>query len=63
MQILLQSWPRLEPEQALELLDFTYADQEVRKFAMQCIEKMRCVFSAITNFVYWPYHPVVSEQS
>ena len=52
MQILLQSWPRLDPEQALELLDFTYADQEVRKFAVQCIENMRCIFSAIANFVY-----------
>ncbi|XP_020608152.1 phosphatidylinositol 4,5-bisphosphate 3-kinase catalytic subunit beta isoform-like [Orbicella faveolata] len=40
MQILLQTWPRLDPEQALELLDFTYADQEVRKIAVQCIEKM-----------------------
>ncbi|XP_078374563.1 phosphatidylinositol 4,5-bisphosphate 3-kinase catalytic subunit beta isoform-like isoform X2 [Oculina patagonica] len=40
MQILLQTWPRLEPEQALELLDYTYADQEVRKIAVQCIENM-----------------------
>ena len=49
MQILLQTWPRLNPEQALELLDFTYADQEVRKIAVQCIEKMRWVFSCITS--------------
>ena len=63
MQILLQSWPRLDPEQALELLDFTYADQEVRKIAVQCIEQMKCVFSAVTNFVYLPYHPLVTEQS
>ena len=60
MQILLQTWPKLDPEQALELLDFTYADQEVRKIAVKCIEKMRCVFPAITNFVYLPYHPLMT---
>ena len=41
MQILLQTWPKLEPEQALELLDYTFADQEVRKVAVECIERMR----------------------
>lgn len=41
MQILLQTWPKLEPEQALELLDYTFADQEVRKVAVESIEKMR----------------------
>lgn len=41
MQILLQTWPKLEPEQALELLDYTFADREVRKIAVECIEKMR----------------------
>lgn len=40
MQILLQTWPKLEPEVALELLDYTYADKEVRKIAVRCIEKM-----------------------
>ncbi|CAH3118738.1 unnamed protein product [Porites lobata] len=40
MQILLQTWPKLEPEQALELLDYTFADREVRKIAVECIEKM-----------------------
>ena len=52
MQILLQTWPRLDPEQALELLDFTYADQEVRKIAVQCIEKMRyCEYFFFFNHV------------
>ena len=41
MQILLQTWPKLEPEQALELLDYTFASREVRNIAVQCIEKMR----------------------
>lgn len=41
MQILLQTWPKLESEQALELLDYTFADQEVRRVAVECIEKMR----------------------
>ena len=43
MQILLQTWPELEPEQALELLDYTFADQEVRKIAVKCVKKMRWV--------------------
>ena len=46
MQILLQTWPELEPEQALELLDYTYAEREVRKFAVRCLEKMRWGISA-----------------
>jgi len=40
MQILLQTWPKLESEQALELLDYTFADQAVRRIAVECIEKM-----------------------
>lgn len=51
MQILLQTWPELEPEVALELLDYTYADQEVRKIAVKCIEKMRFV----SCFTVWPF--------
>ena len=56
MQILLQTWPKLEPEQALELLDYTFADQEVRKVAVECIEKMRCelLFSRIVEFTQVP---------
>jgi len=40
MQTLLTSWPELEPEQALELLDFTYADKSVREFGVKCLEKL-----------------------
>ena len=54
MQILLQTWPELEPEVALELLDYTYADQEVRKIAVKCIEKMRFV----SCFTVWPFFAV-----
>lgn len=45
MEILLLTWPELEPERALELLDYSYPDQAVRRFAVQCLEKMRCAFS------------------
>jgi len=41
MQALLQIWPTIPPEQALELLDFQYADKEVRKFAVKCLQEMR----------------------
>ncbi|KAG5883732.1 hypothetical protein JTB14_024233 [Gonioctena quinquepunctata] len=34
---MLQKWPKLPLEKALELLDYAYADQEVRKFAVECL--------------------------
>ncbi|XP_076360184.1 phosphatidylinositol 4,5-bisphosphate 3-kinase catalytic subunit beta isoform-like isoform X4 [Tachypleus tridentatus] len=37
---LLQEWEYLPPEQTLELLDYAYADQAVRSFAVKCLEKM-----------------------
>ncbi|XP_077998659.1 phosphatidylinositol 4,5-bisphosphate 3-kinase catalytic subunit beta isoform-like [Glandiceps talaboti] len=38
MQALLQIWTKLEPEQALELLDYQYADDSVRSFAVECLK-------------------------
>ncbi|KDR21011.1 phosphatidylinositol 4,5-bisphosphate 3-kinase catalytic subunit delta isoform [Zootermopsis nevadensis] len=35
---LLQQWPKLPVEKALELLDYAYADQAVRSFAVQCLK-------------------------
>jgi phosphatidylinositol-4,5-bisphosphate 3-kinase len=40
---LLQSWPKLPAEKALELLDYAYADLFVRSFAVSCLEKIRYV--------------------
>lgn len=34
---LLQKWPPLLPQKALELLDYAYADQAVRSFAVRCL--------------------------
>ncbi|KAK4875877.1 hypothetical protein RN001_012299 [Aquatica leii] len=34
---LLQEWPLLSVEKALELLDYAYADHEVRSFAVKCL--------------------------
>lgn len=34
---LLREWPILPVEKALELLDYAYADQEVRSFAVKCL--------------------------
>ena len=34
---LVQEWPNLPVERALELLDYAYADQSVRSFAVQCL--------------------------
>lgn len=37
MMKLLQRWPQLPVENALELLDYAYPDCHVRKFAVQCL--------------------------
>nr|UIB01655.1 phosphatidylinositol-4,5-bisphosphate 3-kinase catalytic subunit alpha/beta/delta [Propylea japonica] len=37
---LLKEWPLLPAEKALELLDYAYADQEVRSYAVQCLQEM-----------------------
>ncbi|XP_076360353.1 phosphatidylinositol 4,5-bisphosphate 3-kinase catalytic subunit beta isoform-like isoform X1 [Tachypleus tridentatus] len=37
---LLQGWQLLPPEEALELLDYAYADQNVRNFAVKCLEQI-----------------------
>lgn len=37
---LLQNWPRLPVEKALELLDYAYADQQVRSFAVKCLHSV-----------------------
>lgn len=34
---LVQQWPKLPVEKALELLDYAYADQTVRSFAVRCL--------------------------
>ncbi|XP_043477506.1 phosphatidylinositol 4,5-bisphosphate 3-kinase catalytic subunit delta isoform [Leptopilina heterotoma] len=34
---LIQQWPKLPVERALELLDYAYADQNVRSFAVRCL--------------------------
>ncbi|XP_070560481.1 phosphatidylinositol 4,5-bisphosphate 3-kinase catalytic subunit alpha isoform-like [Ptychodera flava] len=38
MYVLLKSWPIVEPEIAIELLDCSYADVGVRTFAVECLE-------------------------
>lgn len=38
---LLQEWPKLTPEKALELLDYAYADSMVRKFAIECLKGIK----------------------
>lgn len=35
---LIQQWPKLPAEKALELLDYAYADQNVRNFAVHCLK-------------------------
>lgn len=38
---LLTDWPKLPIEKTLELLDFAYADHEVRSFAVKCLWDVR----------------------
>ena len=41
MTALLQEWPKLSVEKALELLDYAYADQAVRSFAVKCLHDVK----------------------
>ena len=36
--MLLKKWPTLKPEVALELLDCSFPDLKVRRFATECFE-------------------------
>ena len=45
MQALLQCWKPLQPVAALELLDFAYADSNVRQFAINCLKDIRCALT------------------
>ena len=38
---LLKTWPTLSVERALELLDYAYPDPLVRRFAINCLRKLR----------------------
>ncbi|XP_072175298.1 phosphatidylinositol 4,5-bisphosphate 3-kinase catalytic subunit beta isoform-like [Diadema setosum] len=40
MQALLQIWPPLKPEEAMELLDYRYPDVSVRQFAVECLKSL-----------------------
>jgi len=37
---ILQRWPQLPPQKALELLDYAYADQAVRNYAVSCLRNL-----------------------
>ncbi|KAL7715911.1 phosphatidylinositol 3-kinase [Entamoeba marina] len=37
---LLEDWPLLEPQTAIEMLDFKFPDQRVRDFALKCLDVM-----------------------
>lgn len=41
MRSLLNKWPPLSEERALELLDYAYADSSVRRFAVNCLKKLK----------------------
>lgn len=36
---LLDRWPLLKPERALQLLDYAYPDSNVRSFAVRCLRE------------------------
>ena len=41
MIALLEEWPKLPPENALELLDYAYAEPTVRSYAIECLTHIR----------------------
>lgn len=54
MHALLQSWPHIAPEQALELLDYKYPEKEVREYAVQCLENFTWVL-VLLKYSFWEY--------
>lgn len=42
MYMMLRRWPRLLPEEAMELLDCSYPDLRVRQYAVSCLEHGFC---------------------
>lgn len=40
---LLDEWPKLPPDHALELLDYAYAEPAVRSYAIECLVHFRLV--------------------
>lgn len=38
---LLEVWPKLSPDHALELLDYAYAEPAVRSYAIECLLLIR----------------------
>lgn len=51
---LIRLWPQLPVEKALELLDYAYADQAVRSFAVRCLANVKYViyFSFLHDLFY-----------
>lgn len=55
-------WERLQPRDALELLDARYADTKVREYAVSCLATMTdtelkgCVLQLVQVLKYEPYH-------
>ena len=41
MIALLDEWPKLPPERALEMLDYAYAESYVRQYAIECLQDVR----------------------
>ena len=39
--VMLENWQQLIPETAMELLDYQYADINVRDFAVDCLEVLK----------------------
>ena len=53
---LLQSWPKIAPHKALELLDYAYPDPAVRKYAIMCLKGLWGFFNCI-NYSQLPVLP------
>lgn len=41
MIALLEEWPKLSPDRALELLDYAYPEPAVRSYAIECLAPIR----------------------
>ena len=54
MQVLLATWKEKMPvDQALELLDFNFPDNKVRKYGVNCLQELRYALFSI-KYCHFP---------
>lgn len=60
---LLDRWPTLPVEKALQLLDYAYPDENVRKFAVRCLRQVMLLLTHHILKFFKKYSKLLSRQN